>query len=175
MRWKDIDSQTCSVARSTAIFGDRWTLLILRDIFMRIRRFSDLQKSLGISKHRLSDRLNRLVEAKILFKELYDPAHKRYEYKLTEKGLSLHPILVAITQWGDTWEADDDGAPIEYVHKDCGHVTTPRFTCQHCNEEIHARNTSFRPGPGILNKMQRGDDTGLDLEMYVERLQGKSR
>jgi len=140
---------------------------------MRIRRFSDLQRSLGITKHRLSDRLNRLIEADILYKDLYDEAQKRYEYKLTEKGLDLQPILIAITQWGDKWEADEDGVPIEYIHKDCGKKTKPQMTCQCCGEAVHARNIIASPGPGITEKIQRGDDTGLDLELYMNRFAGK--
>ncbi len=174
MRWQDIDSQTCSVARSTALFGDRWTLLILRDIFMRIRRFSDLQRSLGITKHRLSDRLIRLVDAGILYKDLYDESQKRYEYKLTEKGLDLHPILIAITQWGDKWESDEDGTPIEYIHKSCGQKTKPKMTCQCCGEEVHARNISAIPGPGLMTKIQRGEETGLDLMLYMKNFAQKS-
>ncbi|WP_281646370.1 helix-turn-helix domain-containing protein [Parendozoicomonas sp. Alg238-R29] len=95
-----MSSQSCSIARSVAIFGDRWTLLILREIFVKVCRFSELQATLGITRHRLSERLIRLMEADILYKELYDESRKRYQYKLTEKGLELYPILIAIAQWG---------------------------------------------------------------------------
>ncbi len=170
MRWDDVNLQSCSIARSAAIFGDRWTLLILREIFMRIRRFSDLQKTLGITKHRLSDRLNRLLEAGILYKELYDEAHKRFEYKLTEKGLELYPILIAIVQWGDKWESDDDGVPMEYIHKDCGKLALPKLCCTECDGEIHARNTVAKPGPGVMNKISRNEDTGLNIALYAKKM-----
>jgi len=75
----------CSIARALAIFGDRWTLLVIRDAFRKIRRFSEFQTSLGITKHRLSDRLTRLVEEGILDKVLYDEKRSRYEYRLTQK------------------------------------------------------------------------------------------
>ena len=91
MRWEDVDSQICSMARALAIFGDRWTLLIIRDAFRRVKRFSHFQKSLGITKHRLADRLNRLVEAGIMIKVPYDESGKRFEYRLTEKGIDLYP------------------------------------------------------------------------------------
>jgi len=157
MRWEEIDSQICSMARSLAIFGDRWTLLIIRDAFRRIRRFSDFQKSLGITKHRLSDRLNRLVEADILEKVPYEGSQKRFEYKLTAKGLDLYPILLSVALWGDKWECDEDGPPVAYVHKTCGKTTQPRYTCDHCEQEILAKEISPQAGPGVLKKIERGE------------------
>jgi len=157
MRWEDIDSQTCSMARGLAIFGDRWTLLIIRDCFRRVRRFSDFQKSLGITKHRLSDRLSRLVDEEILSKVPYDASGKRYEYRLTEKGLDLYPILMSVVQWGDKWVADEDGAPVIYTHKNCGKQTHPRYTCDGCGEAIQARDIAPEPGPGITKKLARGE------------------
>lgn len=155
MKWEEIDSQTCSMARSLAIFGDRWTLLIIRDAFRRIRRFSDFQKSLGITKHRLSDRLNRLVDANILEKVPYDENQKRFEYRLTQKGLDLYPILLSVALWGDRWESDEDGAPVVYTHKDCGHDTQPHYVCDHCQKEIHAKAIIPKAGPGVLKKLKR--------------------
>ncbi|WP_197472295.1 helix-turn-helix domain-containing protein, partial [Oleiphilus sp. HI0067] len=109
MKWEDIESQNCSMARGLAIFGDRWTLLIIRECFRRVRRFSDFQKALGITKHRLSDRLTRLVDEGILTKVPYDDSAKRFEYRLTDKGLELYPILMSVALWGDKWLSDEDG------------------------------------------------------------------
>ncbi len=148
MRWEEVDSQTCSMARALAIFGDRWTLLIIRDAFRRIRRFSDFQKSLGINKHRLSDRLNRLVEAKILEKRAASDGGPHKEYRLTEKGIELYPVLLAVAQWGDKWECENDGPPLVFRHKSCGQLTRPRYTCSACNEEIDARSIIPEAGPG---------------------------
>jgi len=170
MRWQDTNNQTCSIAKSMSIFGDRWTILVIRQIFMRIRRFSEIQSSLGITKHRLSDRLNRLVEEEVLYKEAYDKAGKRFEYKLTEKGLDLYPIILAIAKWGDTWLADADGKPIEYIHKTCGKKTSPILKCNQCHEEISASNTQAIPGPGILKKLARGEFSDADMQMYSESL-----
>jgi len=166
MRWEEVNTQTCSIARAISVFGDRWTMLILREIFLRVRRFSELQRSLGISKHRLSDRLNRLVESGVLYKDLYDSSHNRYEYKLTEKGIDLYPVIISIAQWGDKWEADDDGTPVHYFHKPCGHTVKPVFACSKCGEKIHARNTSGVAGPGLTRKIERGEDTGVDVSLY---------
>lgn len=137
---------------------------------MRMRKFSEIQSSLGITKHRLSDRLNRLVDEQVLYKEAYDKAGKRFEYKLTQKGLDLYPIIVAVAQWGDTWLADDDGKPIEYIHKSCGHKANPKLCCTHCNVEITALNTSASPGPGIIKKMARGEFSDADVQLYSKSL-----
>lgn len=157
MRWEDVDSQICSMARGLAIFGDRWTLLIIREAFRRVKRFSDFQKNLGITKHRLSDRLNRLVEEDILTKVPYDEAGKRFEYRLTDKGLDLYPILMSIVQWGDKWVGDEDGAPVIYTHKTCGNLMNPKYVCDCCNEEIKARDIEPHAGPGVTEKMRRGE------------------
>jgi len=157
MRWEEIDTQVCSIARALAVFGDRWTLLIIRDSFRKIRRFSEFQASLGITKHRLSDRLVRLVEEGILDKVLYDEKRSRYEYRLTQKGLDLYPVLMTIVQWGDQWACDGDGAPINFIHENCGHVTHPKCVCNVCNEEIHAKELVPEVGAGITKKLERGE------------------
>lgn len=91
MKWHELGEMSCPIARSLSIFGDRWTLLIIRNAFLRTRRFDDFQKQLGITRHLLTERLNRLVENKIFEKVLYQEAPKRYEYKLTDKGLEVVP------------------------------------------------------------------------------------
>ncbi|QHJ12266.1 putative HTH-type transcriptional regulator [Paraglaciecola mesophila] len=167
MKWNQINEQTCSIARSVSIFGDRWTLLILRDIFWNVTKFSELQKSLGITKHRLSDRLNRLVESGVLYKALYDEKRQHFEYKLTEKGSDLYPIILAIAHWGDKWEVDSDGPPVNYFHSTCGKKGIPYIACAECGEELNIANTSGEIGTGILNKVKRGEETGLKIEIYA--------
>ncbi len=166
MRWENTNEQTCSITRSMSIFGDRWTLLVIRQVFMRIRRFSEIQKSLGITKHRLADRLNRLVEDGVLFKEAYSTSGQRFEYKLTKKGLDLYPIIVAIAGWGDKWLADEDGAPMVYLHKACGQDARAKVCCTVCNEAITAHNTYAVPGPGIYKKLESNAFPESDLKLY---------
>jgi len=158
MRWNEIDSQVCSVAKTLAIIGDRWTLLILRDCFLGVTRFSEFQQSLEVTKHRLSDRLNKLVEAGILKKQVYDSTYGRFEYKLTRKGLDLHPVLMTLVAWGDKWTTDEDGAPLEYVHRDCQQTMKPELTCEHCHEAVGPFSTKVKLGPGILKKHARGEN-----------------
>ena len=149
MKWQDVGEMPCSVARTLSVIGDRWTLLILRNAFMRTRRFDDFQTQLGMTRHVLAERLNRLVEAGILQKIPYQEKPVRYEYKLTEKGLDLYPVLLALTVWGDKWMDQGKGPPVEYIHRKCEHKFTPTMTCPECGEAVHAREVTPVAGPGL--------------------------
>lgn len=155
MRWDEIGDVTCSVARSLSVVGDRWTLLVLRDAFLGIRRFDDFQASLGTTRHRLADRLKKLVAHGVLERRKYQDRPARHEYRLTERGRDLYPVVVSLTRWGDRWMSGDAGRPVELVHRACDHVIEPVLSCSHCREPIHARNVSVRPGPGLRAKADR--------------------
>ncbi len=99
MQWKDLGDERCSLARTLAVIGDRWTLMVLRDAFLRIRRFEDFQSSLGIARRVLTERLTKLVDAGILEKRPYQARRARYEYRLTQKGLDLYPAILALVHW----------------------------------------------------------------------------
>lgn len=110
MKWQEVGETPCSMARSLAILGDRWTLLILRNCFLGMRRFDEFQASLGVTRQVLADRLSRLVEAGALKKVPYQERPPRYEYRLTEMGHDLHPVLLALANWGDRWLDEGRGA-----------------------------------------------------------------
>ena len=98
------EGQACEIARSLELIGERWTLLIVRDIFRGQRRFDEIQKSLGVARNVLANRLDRLVEEGILEKRQYQERPPRSEYFLTEKGIDLWPVLVSLIKWGDKHE-----------------------------------------------------------------------
>lgn len=148
MRWSELHREPCSMARTVSVIGDRWTLMVLRDCFLRIRRFEDFERSLGITRHLLADRLRKLVKAGVLRKEAYSQRPKRHEYRLTDKGLDLYPVMMAIVHWGDAHLAGTRGRPLLHEHIACGHVFDPVTTCSHCNAAITARAVRVRPGPG---------------------------
>jgi len=150
MRWTDIRTMTCSVARSLAVVGDRWTLLILRDAFLRTRRFADFQASLGMTRHRLADRLRKLVDEGILDRVRYQDRPARFEYRLTEKGRDLYPVIATLAGWGDRWMAGKAGRPVELVHRGCGHTISPVLACPDCGAPVGARDMEARPGPALL-------------------------
>lgn len=145
MRWRDIGTLDCTIARTLSVIGDRWTLLILRDAFLGVRRFEVFQTNLGITRHRLADRLAKLVAHGVLRRERYQQSPARFEYRLTEKGHDLYGVIVMIAGWGDKHMAGKHGPPVERVHRECGHVTTLRLTCEHCGAPVTARDMQARP------------------------------
>lgn len=146
MRWEELSEQPCSLARVLAILGDRWTLLVLRDCFLGVRRFDDFERSLGVTRHVLADRLKRLVEAEILAKVPYQERPLREEYRLTEKGMELYPAILSLVNWGDRHLAGIEGPPLEHVHKHCGQHMHGVLVCSECGEPLHARDVTVREG-----------------------------
>jgi DNA-binding HxlR family transcriptional regulator len=149
MKWNELSDQPCSVARSVAVIGDRWTLMLLRDCFLGIRRFEDFERRLGISRSIVAERLKRLVEEGVLRREAYQDRPLRYEYRLTDKGLALHPVIMAIVHWGDEHYAGEAGPPLIHRHKACGCDFAPVMTCSECGEALAAREVEVRPGAGL--------------------------
>ncbi|MEU0542745.1 helix-turn-helix domain-containing protein [Nocardia sp. NPDC005978] len=148
MRYEELAEEPCSITRALVVFGDRWTLLILKAAFAGVRRFNGFQGYLGISKGRLLDRLDRLVEHGILSKGPAEVgAHE--EYRLTPKGFDVYPILLAFKDWGDAHVAPD-GPPMLYGHRDCEGQAHVRLECDHCGDELTARDVVPTPGPGLL-------------------------
>ncbi len=152
MRWKDIDTMTCSIARTLSVVGDRWTMLIVRDVFLGVRKFESIQKDLRLTPHRLSDRLRKLVRDGILRRVAYEKRPPRFEYRLTEKGIDLYPLIVAMVEWGDRWMAGRGGVPVELVHQPCGHSIRPEFICPDCQSKIDPREMTARPGPALKGR-----------------------
>jgi DNA-binding HxlR family transcriptional regulator len=148
MRWEELDQQPCSLARTLAVIGDKWTLLVLRDCFLGIRRFDEFEKRLGITRHLLASRLKKLVEHGVLTKVAYQQRPVREEYRLTEKGLDLHPAILALVSWGDRHMQDERGAPVLHVHKACGQVMRPITVCSECGEPVGARDVRVIAGAG---------------------------
>jgi DNA-binding HxlR family transcriptional regulator len=148
MKWQDLSDQDCSVARTLAVIGDRWTLMILRDLFLGATRFEDFQRSLGISRTILSERLQLLESEGVVRKMAYQEKPTRYKYRLTSKGVDLHGVMLTIVGWGDKYYAGDAGPPVVYRHSRCDHLFTPVLTCSDCGEEVTPFETRVEPGPG---------------------------
>jgi DNA-binding HxlR family transcriptional regulator len=148
--WADYDSGTCSVARTVEVLGDRWTLLVLRDIFNGIRRFDDLSQHLHIARDVLTKRLGALLAEDLIRRVPYrEPGSRtRYEYRLTEAGYDLRPVLLALIAWGDKHRAGADGPPMGILHDECGAPVEVAVRCAE-GHEIGARTRlRLRPGPG---------------------------
>ncbi|HEY6319771.1 MAG TPA: helix-turn-helix domain-containing protein [Acidimicrobiia bacterium] len=139
MRWSEIGTQECSVARALSVVGDRWTLLVLREAFFRTRRFEDFQARTGAPRPVLAERLRSLVDDGVLERRQYSDRPDRFEYRLTEKGVDLYPVLVSLLRWGDRWMSDDDELPITLRHRGCGQIVQPELACPGCGEWVTAR------------------------------------
>jgi DNA-binding HxlR family transcriptional regulator len=135
----DYPDQRCSIARSLELIGERWTLLILRDVFSGRRRFDEIQRSLGIARNVLTARLGRLVDEGILYRRAYQERPERHEYRLTEKGLDLWPVLVSLLAWGDRHLPEEGGPPVVLVHRGCGGQINDRRICDSCGAELGVR------------------------------------
>jgi DNA-binding HxlR family transcriptional regulator len=129
------DAEQCSISKTLDIVGDRWTLLILRDIFRGSHRFSEIQSDLGIARNLLTERLGRLVDAEVLVKVAYQERPPRFDYRLTEKGASLSPALIALMHWGDRWFNPLD-PPTTLVHDDCGTPLEQHLLCPRCDVDV---------------------------------------
>lgn len=142
------DNQTCSIAGTLELIGERWTILILRDVFLGIRRFDDLQRELGIARNVLRDRLNLLVDEGILEKCRYQERPERFDYRLTEKGIDLWPVMYSIMRWGDKHQVAGAHPPTVVEHRDCGGPIDEHRICERCGTAVGPRDVIAMPGPG---------------------------
>ena len=153
MKWDALEEEPCSLARTIGVIGDRWTLLILRECFLRTRRFEGFQSALGITRHLLAERLKKLVRQGVLRRIPYQESPKRHEYILTQKGLDLYPIMMALVHWGDTHMVDERGRPLLHEHKSCGKMFDPVLVCSECGEPVTAKGVHVHPGPGKRQRL----------------------
>jgi DNA-binding HxlR family transcriptional regulator len=144
---KSFVDMNCSVAQCLEVVGEWWSMLIVRDAFLGVTRFDEFQERLGISRNILNQRLNHLVAAGVLAKVPYSEHPPRYDYRLTDKGRDLWPVLTTMRQWGDKYAAPD-GPPLQVTHKRCGHVSEAVLTCSECGDPISSRDVRAQPGPG---------------------------
>jgi DNA-binding HxlR family transcriptional regulator len=149
MQRTSFGDMTCSIARTLDVAGEPWSPLILRDVFVGVHRFDDIQRDLGISRKVLAERLKWLVSQCVLERRAYSERPPRFEYVLTQKGWELCDILLAMTAWGDRWTAGDAGPPVIVRHTACGRATSAEPHCAVCGEEMHARDVKIEPGPGL--------------------------
>ena len=142
----------CTVGRTMTILGERWTFVVLREVCNGVRRFDDISRHSGIPRQVLSNRLALLVEEDILRREPYqDPGERvRHEYRLTEKGFDLYPVMVAIADWGDRYLADPEGPPVEFAHRGCGAAVHAVVECTEGHRVDSPRDVAPRPGPGVI-------------------------
>lgn len=144
------DNQNCSIARTLELVGERWTMLVLREAFLGRRRFEEYAERLGMARNVLSARLAHLVEEGVLEKVRYQDRPERFEYRLTDKGRDLWPVLSALRDYGDRHYAPD-GPPVLVTHRGCGGELDDRRICRRCGAALELADVEARPGPGALS------------------------
>jgi DNA-binding HxlR family transcriptional regulator len=155
MQWSEIANRNCSVSRALSVVGERWTLLILREAFGGARRFDDFRKRLGIARNVLTARLQGLVADGVLERVPCGDSPARSEYRLTEKGRDLYPVLVSLLRWGDRWMAGDAGPPLVLVHGPCGCEGTGSIRCGGCGEELRSEDVRAKLPAGAFAQTAR--------------------
>jgi DNA-binding HxlR family transcriptional regulator len=147
-------SEGCTIERTAEVIGDRWSLVILREVISGIRRFDQLTVRTGIPRQVLTGRLERLLEQGILRREPYrEPGQRqRLEFRLTDKGIDLYPVFVAMQQWGDRYVAAPGGPPTEFEHRDCGERIELVLRCEGGHQVVSNREVAGRLGPGARRR-----------------------
>lgn len=138
----------CSIARTLDVIGEPWSPLILRDVYVGMTRFAQIQQDLGISRKVLTERLNWLVDSGVLERREYSRRPPRHEYVLTAKGTELCDLLLVMVRWGDRWTAGEAGPPVLYRHHTCGEISHVELRCSACAELMRATDVELVPGPG---------------------------
>jgi DNA-binding HxlR family transcriptional regulator len=156
MLGRNYESQICSVARTLEVVGERWTLLIVRDALLGLRRFEDFQDDLGVARNVLADRLRRLVEHGILERVRYQERPERFEYQLTERGRELRMVVFALMHWGDRHLAGPEGLPRLTRHAGCGGGVEERHVCSRCGSVLEPRDIDVLPGPALTAAQPAG-------------------
>ena len=152
---KDYAAQNCALARALELVGERWTMLILRDAFFGVRRFSDFHSHVGVPRAVLTERLQTLTAAGVLEKRQYQDAPPRYEYVLTEAGERLWPAVHTLGRWGDEFIPYDGGVRRVFAHAECGDVLDSVSNCPTCRYAVPPREIEMRPGPGAESDTDR--------------------
>lgn len=137
MRHAELAEKDCAIARTWAVIGERWTMMVLRELFRGSHRFEDIQAKLQMGRNVLADRLQQLEADGVIERRRYQERPVRHDYHLTQKGEDLYPLLLAVLRWGNRYTVDEP--PLKLRHKSCRHVVDPLVVCDSCGEELHRR------------------------------------
>jgi len=148
MLGRDYSDQVCSISRALEVVGERWTLLVLRDVLLGRHRFDELVDSLGVTRSVLTQRLRHLVDEGVLERQAYQQRPERFAYHLTDKGRALVPVIAHLLWWGDRYYPEPAGPARLLRHRACGGPVQPAFTCGECAVELASGDIVTDPGPG---------------------------
>ena len=150
----DWSAENCTLGRAMEILGEKWTIVVLREVFNGIRRFDDMRVRTRIPRQVLANRLAMLVDNGVLNRVPYQEpgARIRHEYRLTAKGFDLYPVLIAVAEWGDRYLAEPEGPPLIHEHRDCGGRAHVEIHCEAGHEIGDVRQVLPKPGPGARRR-----------------------
>lgn len=145
----------CPIARAQNIVGDRWTVLVLRELFLGSRRFEEIQAQSQATPQMLTTRLKKLEADGLVERRPYNERPLRHEYHLTEMGQAFYPVFLAMRAWGETWcKSTDEEVAIQYTHTPCGHDPGLGPTCQECGGEMRREELSARLSGSFSDERQ---------------------
>jgi DNA-binding HxlR family transcriptional regulator len=155
-KWDEIGDTLCPVARSTAIIGDRWTMLIIRELFAGGARFDEIQAQTGTTAQMLAARLKRLEAEGMIERHVYSRRPLRHEYLLTRMGREFYPIILALRAWGETWcKGADEPPAVRMTHRKCGTEVALDGLCSTCHEIVPASDVDAQPSPEYAAERQQ--------------------
>ncbi|BFM18071.1 helix-turn-helix domain-containing protein [Maricurvus nonylphenolicus] len=161
MKWAEHADNPCAIAKTLAVIGESWSLLILRNCFLGTRRFEEFQQQLGMTRHVLTDRLKHLVEHEVLKKVPYGESSRRFEYRLTERGKGLYPVIMSLVDWGNQWMVEAGEEPIIHIHQTCGQRTRPVMSCSACGEELNPKDVTAVAGKPLQSLQAQYEEEEL--------------
>jgi DNA-binding HxlR family transcriptional regulator len=148
----------CPVARAEDVVGDRWTVLVLRELFIGTRRFDEIQAQTEATPQMLAGRLKKLEADGLVERRPYQQRPLRYEYYLTEKGRAFHPVIMALRAWGEYWcKSPDEGLAVNYTHLECGRTAGLGPLCESCGQPMFREALRAEFGPSyVRERAERG-------------------
>jgi DNA-binding HxlR family transcriptional regulator len=161
----EVNDTLCPVARSQAVIGDRWAVLIVRELFMGNRRFDSLLAQSQATPQMLSARLKRLEADGMIQRNRYMDKPPRYEYELTEMGRAFYPVILALREWGETWcKSPDEDVAVRYTHLTCGHDAGVGTVCEACGEPLRREHLKAALSPSYAQERAARRDAAKDLK-----------
>lgn len=165
MKWNEHTDKLCPIAQTLGVIGEYWSLLILRNSFMGVKRFDEFQEQLGMTRHVLAGRLKTLVEHGVLKKVPYGENAGRFEYRLTEKGLDLYPVMMTMASWGNKWLFEEGQEPIVHIHNTCDKPTKPIINCSECGDPLYTKEVTIASGKPLVELAKTKDNESLTKEL----------
>lgn len=146
-----VSETLCPISRAEAVVGDRWTVLVLRELFMGSHRFDEIQAQTGGTPQMVAARLKSMEADGLLERRVYSERPKRYEYHLTEKGDAFHTVVLALRAWGETWcKSPEEGLAVVYTHRSCGEPAGLGPLCAHCAQPLRRADLISEPSAAYV-------------------------